>query len=119
MKTIIKLLVAAAVINACARVGVAAWGYYQLQDAVHEIALFGGESTSDMQTAIVAKAMDLNVPLDAAHVDVQRDGRHTMVQARYTKDVELFPGYTYAVPFSIDEDVLSANPVTGPDSNAR
>ena len=45
MKTIIKILIAIAILNASARVGIAAAGYYQLKDASQELLTFGAQAS--------------------------------------------------------------------------
>ena len=42
MKTVLKLLIAVAIMNATARVGYAAARYYQLKDESQELVTFGG-----------------------------------------------------------------------------
>jgi hypothetical protein len=41
MKTIVKLLVAAVVVNAAARLGMSTWTQYQFRDTMQQVVLFG------------------------------------------------------------------------------
>src|SRR4051812_5270543 len=101
MKTIIKIIIAAALINAAARVGLAYAGFYQLKDQAQELVTFNGAKSSDgeLQNLILAKATSLNLPVDVANIDVQHDGLHTMASTSYTQPVEVFPNYKYPFKF--------------------
>lgn len=119
MKTIIKLLIAAAVINACARTGLVAWKYFQLKDEAEELARFSANvENGDLQNGIVAAAGRLNVPLDPANVEVRRAGQRTEISGHYAQPVQLFPGYTYPLDLSFDVDAIVTGTVTAKDANA-
>jgi hypothetical protein len=101
MKTLIKLLVALVVINACARAGMAAKNYYQLKQAAQEAVLFGAEvSTEDIQEQILNKATALSLPLEPKNLVVQRKGGRTWAEAAYRATVEYFPGQKHTVDLS-------------------
>jgi hypothetical protein len=105
MKTIIKLLLTVAIVNAVVRSGSAAVDYYQLKDATQQIVLFAGESTIDqLRDRILEKAMQLGVPLKPEALNVRRDGTLTVADATYTEPVEVFPRYKYPVTFSFSVD---------------
>jgi len=105
MKTIIKLLLAAAIVNAVVRCGSAALDYYKLKDATQQIVLFaGGATVEQLRDRILEKAMQLDVPLAPESLDVRRDGSLTVADATYTKQVEVFPRYNYPVKFSFSVD---------------
>jgi hypothetical protein len=108
MKTIIKILIAIAVVNAAARVGMAAASYYQLKDEAQEAVTFGAQaSPGQIQNVILQKAVEFNVPLQPGDVEVTREGLHTTVTASYTQPVEVFPNYTYPINFHFSVDALS------------
>ena len=89
MKTILKLAIAAALINAAFHAGEAAFRYYQLKDATEQLIVFGSqEHTNDLHNRIVQKAMDLDVPLLPENIAVHRQGFRTTVDASYTQPVE-------------------------------
>jgi hypothetical protein len=105
MKTIIKLLIAAAVINAVARGFLAASRYYELKDDTQQAVTFGGESPTDqIQNQILESAEKLNLPVDPDSVEVTRTGRRTTAAVEYTQPVEFFPSYTYPVDFRFTVD---------------
>jgi hypothetical protein len=100
MNTVIKLLLAAAIINATARVGIAAARYYQLKDESQELVTFGGNVVPDeLQNQILLKAEELQLPLDLDDILVTRQGLRTTASAAYTASVEVFPNYQYPIRF--------------------
>ena len=110
MKTIIKLLIAAAVVNAVVRTGSAALDYYQFKDAAQQIVLFGADVTLDqVRDQILRKAKDFDVPLAPDALNVRRDGTLTVADATYTKQVEVFPRYIYPLTFSFSVDARALN----------
>jgi hypothetical protein len=120
MKTIIKILIAIAILNASARVGMAAAGYYQLKDASQELLTFGASaSPGDIQNHILQKAQGFNVPLEAEDVQVTRDGLRTTAKASYTQGVEVFPNYIYPIDFKFSVEALSMAGLNGDISSQR
>jgi hypothetical protein len=100
MKTLIKLLIAAAIVNATARVGMAAARYYQLKDQSQELVTFGGSAVpGELQNEILLKAEALRLPLASDDILVTREGLRTTATAAYTDSVELFPNYKYPIRF--------------------
>ena len=117
MKTIVKILIATAILNATARIGLAAAGYYQLKDASQELVTFGAQTTpGDIENHILEEAQTLNVPLEAGDVEVTRDGLHTTASASYTQSVEVFPSYVYPINFRFSVEALS---LTGLKANSN
>jgi len=108
MKTIIKVVVAIALINAAARVGMAYAGLYQLKDQAQALVTFNGARSSDgdLQNQILAKAASLNLPVEVTDIDVQHDGLHTMASTSYTQPVEVFPNYKYPMKFQFTVDAI-------------
>lgn len=113
MKTIIKLVVMLIVLNAVFRSGQAALSYYRLKDASQQLLQFGGQlPTAQLQNDILRKAWELDIPLDAERVTVERQGPRTLADATYTQPVEIFPGVTYPVRFSFSVEAYAL--VSGP-----
>jgi hypothetical protein len=112
VKTIIKLLIAIALINAVVRTGLVAVRYYELKDAVQQLVTFSADAApNDIQNHIMEKAEELQVPLNYDDVDVTRDGPRTIATASYTEPIELFPSYQYPYTFSFSVEGLSLNRV--------
>jgi len=108
MKTVFKLLLLIAILNAAARVGLAASSYYQLKDATQEILTFGAQiSTDDLQQDIYRKAQSMQVPLGQEDVRVTREGPRTSAAAAYTQPVEVFPSFVYPVNFRFSVEALA------------
>ncbi len=100
MKTIIKLLIAAAIVNGTARVGMVAAKYYEFRDESQQFVTFGANAPpGDLQRQIMDKATALQVPVAFDDIQVQRDGLKTIATASYTEPVEVFPNYKYPIKF--------------------
>jgi hypothetical protein len=109
MKTIIKLLMTAAILNAVVRSGMSAWDYYQLKDAAQQLLVFGDQaSIADLQNGILSKAAELDVPLAPENVNVRREGVRTIAEASYTHDVEFFPTFRYPVNYTFRVEAFSS-----------
>ncbi len=101
MKTIIKLLIALALLNAAARGAMAAWTYYQFRDTTEQLVIFGARATpAQLHNQIVETAAELNVPVAPENIIVEREGSRTRAAASYVQPVEFFPRYTYPINFS-------------------
>ena len=109
MKTIIKLIITLAVLNAIVRSGQAAWSYYQLKDAAHQALIFGaGATTAQLHDQILAEAAALALPLQPEDLAVTRTGSRTVAEARYTQLVEWFPSIRRPVALSFVVDAVAA-----------
>jgi hypothetical protein len=108
MKTLIKLLIAAAIIHAVVRSGTSAATYYELKDAAHQMIVFGGgASPEQLQEGILAKAAELSVPLAPENVSVRREGVRTTAEASYTDRVEFLPRYRYPIAYTFKVEAVS------------
>ena len=108
MKTLVKLLLAVVVLHAVYRSGVSAATYYELKDASQQMLIFGGGvSPGELQQGILAKATELDVPLAAENLNVERDGVRTTARASYTDSVEIFPRYRYPFNYSFQVEAVS------------
>ena len=106
MKTLIQLLIAAAIINAAARYGLSTWTQYQFRDSVQQILLFGADaSTDDLENEIMMEAERQDVPLEREKVDVQQRDAVVTAEASYLDEIELFPGYKYPKTWTFDIEV--------------
>jgi hypothetical protein len=111
MKTLIKFLIAAAIVFASWKSGSAYWRFYKLKDGAQEAALFGAaQSTAEIHNSVVELANELNLPLDPERVAVRRTLNHTYVTASYTEKVEVLPSFFYPWQFNLDVDVLTMTP---------
>jgi hypothetical protein len=110
MKSVLKLLLMLAVLNAVFHTGRAAMTYYQLKDATEQMLTFGSQtSTAQLQARILDKAGEMDVPLQPEDLEVKRDGARTSASASYTQPVEVFPSYQYPMKFSYTVEAYSLN----------
>ena len=116
MKTIIKLLIAAVLVNGAYRSGSVFLKYYQFKDETQQMILFGqAETVTALTSQILGEAMKRDVPLNDDGVTVNRQGMRTVAEVAYTENVELFPRYFYPVKFSFNAEaygVAGASPVS-------
>jgi hypothetical protein len=118
MKTIIKLLIVIAIINAAARVGLATAKYFQLKDQSQQLITFGGRSSpGELQNHILERANALRLPLVFEDISVMRDGLKTTAQAAYTQPVEVFPNYTYPINFRFTVEGIDLGQGANPGGN--
>jgi hypothetical protein len=110
IKTVLKIAIALAIINAAFHAGEAAWRYYQLKDAAQQLIVFGSqEHTNELHNRILAKAAELRIPLMPENVTVHRDGNRTSVEGAYTQPVEYFPNLVYPVDLTFSIESYAAN----------
>jgi hypothetical protein len=108
MKTVLKLVIAVALLNAVIRGADAAWSYYQIKDAAQRTLLFAASSTSaQLKAQILATAVDLQVPMRAEDLTVRQQGGRRLAEATYIKPIEFFPNYRYPVSFSFAVEAVT------------
>ena len=111
MKTLIKLLVAAAIVFASWKCGNAYLKFYRLKDAAQDAALFGAaKSEAQIRNTIAEVANELNLPLDPDRIAVRREPNHTYVTTSYVEKIEVLPSFFYPWEFKLDIDVLTMTP---------
>jgi hypothetical protein len=111
MKTLIKLLIAAAIVHASWKGGYAYWRFYQLKDAAQDAALFGAsKSAAEIRNSVVELANELNLPVDPDKVAVRREPNHTYVNTSYVERIEVLPSFFYPWQFNLNVDVLTMTP---------
>jgi hypothetical protein len=109
LKTLVKLLIAVAIINAATRGAMAAWTYYQFRDSAQELVIFGQNATpAELHDRVVAKGTELELPVGPENVTIRREGPRTWADAAYTQPVEFFPRYVYPVEFSFSVQGVNA-----------
>ena len=114
MKTVIKLIIAAVLVNAAYQGGSVFLKYYQFKDEIQQMILFGqAETVGDLTRQILGEAMKRDVPLDEDGVTVNREGARTVAEVSYTENVELFPRWQYPVDFSFSAEAYGVAGATG------
>jgi|SRR5581483_9465100 len=110
MKTIIKLIFAALIVNACVRAGAAFWRYYQFKDEVQSAALFmSARPDAEIQSRVMEVAAQLHVPVQPQDVVVIRRMNHTLINAVYTDVIEILPTKPYPWQFKVNADAFSVD----------
>jgi hypothetical protein len=105
MKTVLKLVIAIALVNAVVRAADSAWNYYQLKDAAERALLFGSKlSSQQVHQQIMETANELKLPLKQEDLSIRwRSGRR-LALAAYTQHIEFLPTYPYPILFSFNVD---------------
>jgi hypothetical protein len=120
LKTLIKLVVAAVLVNAAYRAGSVFLKYYQFKDETQQMILFGqAEPVAQLTSQILEEAMKREVPLDEDGLMVRRDGARTIADVSYTDNVELFPRWSYPVSFSFSAEAFGVAGAPGPAPRLR
>ena len=97
MKTILKLLLAALVINGCIQGARSAWRHFQFTDAVEQEVRFGSSTTpSLLRQRLIQLAGENDITLAPDDVTVEKRRQETYVALTYTEGITLVPRlYTY------------------------
>ena len=107
MKTLIKLIIAAVIINSVYRCGSVAFRYYQFKDETQRMVLFGqGETVGTLTDQILEEAAKRSVPLDSDGLSVSRQGGRTVADVSYSERVEVFPRFFYPVEFKFSAEAF-------------
>lgn len=100
MKTIIKIVLALAVLTAAFQAARASLANYQFEDGVHEALLFNPRaSDKEIVDSVVSLARAQGIPVEADNVRVRQVGPDLIVDISYETEVELLPGI-YSRTFS-------------------
>lgn len=120
IKTVLKIALALAIINAAFHVGDVAWRYYQLKDATLQLITFGPQvHTNELHNRIVQKAVELRIPLPPENIAVHREGNRTFVEGEYTQPIEYFPNQVYSLDMKLFVENYSLNPARPEDPPER
>ena len=96
IKSVVRIGIAVAMINAVARVGGAYWSFYQLQDAAQQAAIHGYQTDPELlRSNVYARAAELLIPVAEDQIQVSREGPLTLIEAAYQHPIEYFPHRTY------------------------
>ena len=108
MKTLLKLIVAGAILFGAYRAGMAEYRFSQLKESTHSILVLGTETpVEDLRQQILKRAGDLVLPVSEENVDVAREGVRTTATVSYHQNVEIFPGFTYPRDYSFSDEIAA------------
>jgi hypothetical protein len=102
MGRLFRLAIAALLLFASYRIGQAYIAHYDFTDEVDQIAQAGARTNeADVRAAVVEAANRLRIPVVPERVNVRQEGDHVYVDLRYTRAVEVLPGYRRPWDFSV------------------
>ena len=108
MKTIIKLLITAAILHATWKGGSTYLRFWQFKEEVTEIAQFGvNQPNHVLRDRVLEAARRRDIPLEANTLSVERRQARIVVDGRYVEQVELVPRYFYPWEAKLHVDVLT------------
>jgi hypothetical protein len=111
MKTIIKLVLAALIVNITWRAGNVYLRYYRFTDAIHEAALFSAQkSEGELRVRVAELARQLDVPVQQDDIHVRHSEYRIIVDTAYTDKIEYVPGKFYPWKFKVNVDTLVSTP---------
>jgi hypothetical protein len=112
IKLLLKLIVVALVANAAWHVMTAYTSYYKFKDSVQQTTQFGNDkSIEQLKTRILALAADYDLPIGEDDLTVRREGLHTVVDASYSKTIDVAPGFSQRWAFEVHTDTFSEAPM--------
>jgi hypothetical protein len=111
MKTILKLLLTAAIANAGWHVASVWLTYFRFKDAVNQASQFSTTlSPPQLERRVLDIASQYSVPITDDNLNVRRDTgmpQHTYVDGTYQEQIELFPRVIYPWTFEVHVDTFS------------
>jgi hypothetical protein len=108
VKTLLKLLVVAAVVNGAYRFGMAEYRFSQLKESTRSTLVLGTNTPLEqLKEQILNRAVMLRLPVSAESVSVARQNVTTTAAVSYHQDIEVFPGFTVPREYSFT-DAISA-----------
>jgi len=104
VKTLIKLAIAALILNATWRIGSEYLTDYEFKDATREAAMIEGQSEDELRQMVMELAHKYQAPLADDDLVITVEQRHVLVSAEYEKKIQVFPGYEHPWKFSWTAD---------------
>jgi hypothetical protein len=107
LRTLVKLALAALLINASWQLFSVYWSHFKFVDAVSATTQFRGDKSEDqIRNRILELAGEFDVPISNENLTIQDSKVRTVVDGDYTRPVKLLPGYTYPWKFNLHTDTL-------------
>jgi hypothetical protein len=103
LRNLVRLVVLGLVVHAGVRIVPEFWHYLQFKDAVEEAATFAGRKTPDeLKARIASLALEHDVPVTVADIDIAKRGNTTFVSTGWTARLEYLPTRFYPYDFIVD-----------------
>ena len=111
IKFAIRVAIVALLANGTWRVGTAYVQHYRFTDAVTQTTQFRGSKTDEeVRGRIFELAATYDISLVDDSLGITQRENHTIVDGAYKRPIELFPGFTYAWPFTVRIDTFIIEP---------
>ena len=108
MKTFLKLLVVAVIINGAYRFGMDEYRFSQLKDATHSMLALGTQTELEqLKEMVLQKAAELKLPVSPDKVTLAREGVRTSISVSYNSEPEVFPGYKHPRAHSFTDEIAA------------
>jgi len=104
VKTLLKLAIAALVLNATWQIGSEFLKDYQFKDEAREAAMLEGQSEEELRQRVLELAEKYDAPLNDDDLTISVEQRHVLVTAAYQKPIQVVPGFQYPWKFSWTAD---------------
>ena len=115
IRSLVKLALAALLVNAAWRVGNAYLSYYRFTDAVQQLTHYRGDKTdTEIHDRIFALASQYDIEVTDETLTIQRADNRTVVDGSYTKPIEFIPRVVYDWPFTVHIDTPIVDPLKLP-----
>jgi hypothetical protein len=102
LRTLVKLALAALLINASWQLFSVYWAHFKFVDAVESTTQFRGDKSEEqIRNRILELAGEFELPISDENLTIQGSRIRTIVDSAYTRPVKLFPGYTYPWRFTV------------------
>jgi hypothetical protein len=93
MKTIIKIVLALAIVTAAFQAARASVANYQFEDGVHESLLFNPRATDkEIIGAVMLLAREQGIEVEPGNIVIKQVGADLIVNITYEAEVDLLPG---------------------------
>ena len=111
MRVFIKLVIAALVIHATLRAGQVYFRHYKFRDGLQQTAQFSGtRPEAELHNRVLELAREHQIPLNPDAISVRRVDNHTLIDVRYTDEIEILPSYRYPWGFVVKVDTFTLVP---------
>jgi hypothetical protein len=102
IRTIVKLIILAVIVNAAIHVVPVFWTNFLFKDAVAELARFSTKlDDKKIVEEVMGIAARMEVPLEPDNLVVTRQGKRVIIETRYHVEMEYFPRQFYPWDFTV------------------
>jgi hypothetical protein len=106
IRALVKLALAALIVNAAWRVGSAYATHLKFRDAVREAATYDLSGEADLRQKILNLAEQFDIPLDDDALKIKIEDQQTIVEGSYVRPIQLLPSYEYPWPFQLTIEAI-------------